>query len=110
MNTDQKLLQLVDRLLIKTQDELCGWRRNADNKYILTTPTANIEIYHQIIIGGKDSIKFEINRDHITLIGIFQHKDEENSNLIRLYNAVTQYYQNYVDTFIDDLLIDIQKR
>ena len=110
MNTDQKLLQLVDKLLVKTQDNLCTWRKNAERKYILSTPTATIEIYYDLIIGGTTNITMEINRDKTTLISIRQNVEDTNSTLVRLFYTVTQYYQNYVDQFLDDILIEIQKK
>jgi len=112
MNTDQKLQQIVDKLLVKTQDNLCVWKKNKDNKFIYITPIATIELYYEVIIGGTSKIKLEINRDNTTLIEIFQDVNDINfdyHNLVRLFNEVEQYHQNYVNTFLDKMIVEIQK-
>ena len=101
---NQKLSNIVDRLLIKTQDDIYTWRKTKDEKYVLHFPIGTIQIYHEIVLGGTHKIKLEITRDNITLIEISNDKKNTSSNLVRLFNAVEDYYENYLNEFLDDIL------
>lgn len=110
MNTEEKLQQLVDRLLVKTQDNLCVWRKIENNKYTLQTPTANIKISYNAFDSIFTIITLEIVKNDIILSTTSKNYKDQNSNLVRLYDAVYEYHQNYVSTFLDDILIEIQKK
>ena len=112
MNTEQKLEYIVDRLLVKTQDNSCEWKCGADKKFTLRTNSGILYLYWNHIIGGTDTIVLDIvsyNDKEAILASLSKDKSEENTNLVRLFNAVTVYHQNYVDSYIDKLMTDLQK-
>lgn len=112
MNTQEKLEYIVDRLLVKTQDNFCEWKYGTDKKYSLCLHSGYIYLYWNQIIGGSDTIILDVVNHHnkdVILSSLKVKKEDENTNLVRLYNSVTKYYQNYVDTYVEKLLKDIQE-
>ena len=112
MTTEEKLQLIVDRLLVKTQDGLCEWKKNTDNKYCLRTSAATIYLYNDVIIGGEDSIKLDVNGNHnleLTISSVSINSYQTNSTLVRLYNAVKIFHQTYVDEQLGKLMTELDK-
>ena len=112
MTTEQKIDLIIDRLLVKTQNGLCEWKKNENMKFSLRTSVGIIHLYWHQSIGGKDTIIFDIasNADlNVIIASKVKDKIETESNLVRLFNAVTEYHQNYVNEHVTKILTEIEK-
>lgn len=109
--TQEKLDLIADKLLVRTQDNLCNWRFDTDKKYKLYLNTGVIYLHSQDIIGGATSIVMDIvNNSNPQLVIATLKKDinSVDSNLVRLYHAASSYHRNYVNTCVEKLMNDIQ--
>jgi len=105
----EKLLQLVDRLLVKTQDNLCDWKKVTNEKYNLRLAAANLYIELHQVVGGTDYITLDIVRDDVTIATLKGNRKDNENNLVRLFNTALEYHQDYVDKHITKLMEEIQK-
>jgi hypothetical protein len=106
MTTEQKLELIVDRLLVKTQDGHCKWKKDKENKFSLKTGVGIISLY-----GGNTIILAAIGNANLDVVIASKCKDkiETESNLVRLFDAVITYYNNYVNEEIGKILTELEK-
>lgn len=111
MTTEQtkKLELIVDRLLVKTQDGLCVWKKDANNRYALTMGIAHLFLTYHVVVAGKDYITLEVSREGVIIADITLNPKTLDGNLTRLYNAVVDYHNNYVNTHLEKLMAELQK-
>lgn len=104
MDAQEKLELIVDRLLVKTQDNHCKWVKNQDGKYGVKLAYGFLSLYNQ---GG--TIVLDICRDDIVISSKKKDISDGNSNLVRLFKEVNEYYTNYVNEHLIKILTEIQK-
>lgn len=114
MTTEQKLEQIVDRLLIMTQDGQCEWKPTNDyNKFSLKTNAGCLYIYTSLIVDTGIFIVLDVTNnanENIVLAFLKENKSNTNSNLVRLFDTVIKYRQDYVNSFVDKLILELQKK
>lgn len=114
MTATEKLEQLADKLLIKTQDNICEWEYTIDNKFKLTTLHGIIYLYPRNITGHSD-ITFAIldiakyDNEDLVIASLCKEWNVADNNLVKLYHVVNEYYMNSVNSFIDKLVDYIEK-
>jgi hypothetical protein len=105
MTTEEKLKEIVDKLLVKTQDDLCKWKKVTDFRFKLTVPGfADIIIVNM----GNDNIVMEIFRGDIEIATLRADKKDEGNSLVRLYGYVKMYQEKYVKEQIEKLMAEIE--
>jgi hypothetical protein len=108
MQKQQKLELIVDVLLVKTLGDLCNWKKKPDGNFILTLSMGKITIYKQ----ENDVIVLDVyshqNPDVIVAFLCVEER-ELNSSLVRLFKAVTRYFENYVNEHIEKILSELEK-
>lgn len=105
MKTEEKLEQIVDRLIIKTQDNLCEWKLLPNSKkFRLCLNFGEIHVYQ--IIPNEIGIDFIAN--NIVITNLIK-STEIDSNVLKLYNTIYSYHQNYIDMYIDKFIQEVQK-
>ena len=104
MDAQEKLELIVDRLLVKTQDKHCNWTKNQDGKYGFKLAYGILSLYNQ---GG--TIVLDICKDDIVMSSKKKDIADSNSNLVRLFKEVNEYYTNYVNEYLTKIITEIQK-
>lgn len=104
MTTEQRLELLVDKLLVKTQEDLCEWKKITNHKFLLKIPPV-AEI--QIANNGSNNIVMSIIRGDIEIASLSTEKTE--NSLRRLYDHVRTYQENLVNTHIGKLMEELNK-
>lgn len=107
-----KLDEIIDKLLVKTQDGYCQWERTNKGEFILQLFSAKIYLYYFRIREGANSVVLNVvsnNNPEIVLANINKDDNDINSNLYRLFDAAKKYHEVYVNTCIDKLRDDIMK-
>jgi hypothetical protein len=108
MTTEEKLQLIVDKLLVKTQDNLCDWKKDG-NKYRLRMPAyADITIY---LDGINDSwnINLDVIRGDLVLASVRKDTDETEAALVRLFEYVKSYHENYINEQLEKLMGEVDK-
>jgi len=104
--TEEKLDQLIDRLLIKTQDELCPWAIDNDaynESYTLKLNIAKLRVRHYM-----DFITFYVIKDDQTIAVIYRNKIDTKSNLVRLFDLIIEYRTKYISEYLDRMISEIE--
>lgn len=110
MTTEQKLERLVDILLVKTQDNLCEWKKTIDNKFTLRIPAfADIVMDTGYIDGNSYDIFLNVVRGDMIIASISKNQKLTEATLVRLYEYVKTYHENYVNDQLSKLMEEIQK-
>jgi hypothetical protein len=101
--TMEKLEQIVDKLLVKTQDNLCEWKKITPYKFQLKTLVADI------IIGAKggETIYLDVMRNDIEIASISSDKKE--NSLVRLFGYVKSYQEKQTNEYLDKIMSELQK-
>jgi len=110
MTTEEKLQQIVDKLLVKTQDNRCNWKKESGNKFILRMPVyADIVMYIGPNINSSYHIILDIVRDDTVIASLYKDQKETESTLVRLFRCVISYNENYVNDQLSKLMDELQK-
>ena len=110
MTTKDKLLLIVDKLLVKTQDNLCEWKKQSGSKYVLRMPVfADIVIYLDIPINGSYHICLDVVRNDMVLASVHESEKETQSTLVRLFGYVQLYHENYLHKQLTELMGELNK-
>lgn len=103
MTTEEKLQLILDKLLVKTQDNLCLWKKITDFKFELKSLVANIIIR----CNGGDQIIIEIMRNDIEIATL--KSEEKESSLVRLFGYVKSYQEKQVNEQLEKLMAELNK-
>lgn len=112
MTTEQKLDEIIDKLLVKTQEGHCQWKRTNTGEFVLQLFSAKIYLYYFHVKERTNSVVLYVtsnNNPEVVLANVSKEDNDINSNLYRLFNAVRKYYEDYIDMSIDKLRDDIMK-
>ena len=110
MTTEEKLQQIVDKLLVKTQDNLCEWKKQSTNKYVLRMPVfADIVIYLDTPINRSYHICLDVVRNDMVLASVHIDEKETESTLVRLFKCAKSYNENYINDQLSKLMDELQK-
>ena len=109
MTTDEKLVLIVDKLLVKTQDGLCNWKKYGGGKFRLGTIIADIQIYTDYPCNHTYNIVMTIWCDNMVIASISADHKEREDTLVRLFEHVKAYHEKYVNERMDDVMKEINK-
>lgn len=104
MTTEEKLQIIVDKLLVKTQDNLCDWKKITAYKFSFRIPGhADIVITN----NGNGNVIICIMRNDIEIASL--NTEQKENSLSRLYRHIKTYHENYVNDQLGKLMDELQK-
>lgn len=112
MTTEQKLDEIIDKLLVKTQDGHCQWKRINFHEFVLKTFSSKITLSYLHRMETQNIIVLNVydnNNTEFPAATITQIDNDIHGNLNRLFDAVKKYYENYANICVDKLKNDIMK-
>lgn len=109
MDTNEKIEQIIESLVVKTRNNLCKWHYISNNKFKLTLSGGIIYLSAVDFSDGNLYVVLDIFNHSNTNVAITTIKKQKDSisNLAILYTQVYNYYKEYINDYIHTLIKEI---
>ena len=109
MDTNEKIEKIIEKLIVKTRENLCAWKYQSNNKFKLVLGGGTIYLSATEYSDGILYVVLDIfNHSNInTPVASIKKQKDGVTDLAILYTLVCQYHKEYVDDYIQRLIKEI---